>query len=124
MVRWVQIQTDNVPHLVDQQRIAGKLEAFRTMRLQPKGPPNAADGGLAEAGSSSQHAAGPVSRSLRRLLQSQPHYVLDLLVADLARRSRTRFVSQSCQAFGDEAIAPQTHRETCGAQLGGGRGVA
>src|SRR6201998_3150494 len=32
----IQIQSDNIPHLVDQQWVAGKLKALRTMRLQPE----------------------------------------------------------------------------------------
>jgi hypothetical protein len=107
MMGRIQIQANDVPHLVNQHRVAGELEALRAMRLQAKGPPDAADGGLAKAGSSSQHAAGPVRGALRRLLQSQPHDLLDLLVTDLARRSRTRFVTQSGNALGDEPVPPQ-----------------
>jgi hypothetical protein len=39
------------------------------MRLQPEGPPDAADGGLAQSGLNRQHTAGPVGSSLRSLFQ-------------------------------------------------------
>jgi len=33
VMRRIEIESDNIPHLVDQQRIAGKLKAFPAMRL-------------------------------------------------------------------------------------------
>jgi|SRR5271154_7086147 len=61
--------------------------------------------------------AGPVCGTLGRLFQRQSYDLLDLLIANLARGSRTRFVPQPGNAFGDEPIAPKTHRETGGTQL-------
>src|SRR5579863_2530529 len=87
------------------------------MRLQSESPPNAADGGLAQPGLSRQHTAGPVRRALRRFLQCQSYHPLDLVVADLARRSRTRLIPESCNAVGDETVAPQPNCETGTAQL-------
>src|SRR5258705_10270774 len=64
------------------------------MWLQSKGAPDAADSGLAQPSSGRQHAAGPVRSSLRSLLQRQPHDLLDLLVTDLTRCSRTWLISR------------------------------
>ena len=89
---WIEIQSDNIPYLVDKQRIAGKLKPFRAMRFQSEGPPDPADGGLAQSSSGRQHAAGPMGSALRGFLQCQSYHPLNLLVADLPRRSRTRII--------------------------------
>src|ERR1700733_3706022 len=113
----IEIQSNNIPYFVDQQWIAGKLKALRTMRLQPEGPPDAADRGLAQSGLSRQHAAGPMGSSLRSLFQREAHEPFDLFVADLARRSRTRFISESGNALGNETVAPEADSETGRVQL-------
>src|SRR5207244_12015886 len=87
------------------------------MWLQYEGAPDAADGGLAQSGFAGQHAAGPVRNPLRGFLQRQPHNLFDLLVTDLTRRSWTRLITQTNYSFGNETIAPETHRKPSGAQL-------
>src|SRR6516162_9960281 len=39
-LRRIQIETHNVPDLLDKERIGGKFEAFHPMRLQRERPPN------------------------------------------------------------------------------------
>src|SRR5246127_2707446 len=124
MMRRIEIEAHNIPHLVDQQRIGRELKALGAMWLQSKGPPDAADRGLAQPGSGRQHAAGPVRSSLRSLLPRQPHNLLDLLVTDLTRCSRTGLISQPHNSFGDETVAPKAHSEPSSAQLRRHRRVA
>src|SRR3981189_686672 len=94
------------------------------MRLQSKGAPDAADRRLAQSGPGCQHAAGPVRSPLRSFFQRQPHHLLDLLVTDLTRCSRTWLIAQPNNSFGDETIAPKTHGESGSAQLRRHRRVA
>ena len=84
------------------------------MWLQSKGPPDAADGGLAQSGSGCQQAAGPVCSSFGSLLQCQPHYLLDFLVTDLTWCSRARFISQPSHSFGDETVLRNLHSTEAG----------
>ena len=39
LVRWVQIQTDDVSDLLDEHRVLGELKGFRWGRLESKGAP-------------------------------------------------------------------------------------
>jgi hypothetical protein len=62
--------------------------------------------------------------SLGSLFQSQAYGPLDTVIADLPWRSRPHLVTQTNHPLGDKTIPPHAHGETCGAQLGGHRGVA
>jgi hypothetical protein len=52
-----------------------------------------------------------------RKMGTGQHHPLNPVVANLPRRSRTRLIPQSCNAVGDEMVAPQANRETRGAQF-------
>src|SRR5271169_179983 len=92
-VMWrVQIQTHDVPHLVDQQRIVGQLERFAAMRTQSERPPDAADRRLTESGSRCQCAAAPMRCSFGGLFQSETHGPFDAVITDLSWRSRSYFI--------------------------------
>ena len=82
------------------------------MRLQTEGPPDATDGGLAQAGSGRQHAAGPVRYSLRSLLQCEPYHLRHLVVADIPRRSRSWLIAKTGDPLSDESISPEANGET------------
>src|ERR1700738_154343 len=94
------------------------------MRTQPERPPAAAHGGLTQAGSRCQRTTAPMRCSLGSLFQSEAYGPLDAVIADLPWRSRPHLVAQASNPLGDKTIAPHSHRETCGAQFGGHRGVA
>jgi hypothetical protein len=82
------------------------LEVLGTMRLQTKGSPDATDRRLAQTASRCQSTARPVGGSLGSLLQGQAKHLFDLIVANLARGSRTGLVTQASDAFGNDATAP------------------
>ena len=42
-VGWVEVEPDNVAHLIDEQRVRGQLEGLDAMRLQAEGTPDATD---------------------------------------------------------------------------------
>jgi hypothetical protein len=87
------------------------------MWFQAEGAPDPADRGLAQPRPARQHAAGPMGCALGCLLQRQANHLLNLVIADLARGSRTRLVAESRHALGDEAIPPEANREASGMQL-------
>jgi hypothetical protein len=62
--------------------------------------------------------------SLGSFFQGEAYGPLDTVIANLPWCSRPHLVTQTNHPLGDKTIAPQAHGETCGAQLGGHRGVA
>jgi hypothetical protein len=103
---WIEIQTDDVTDLVDEQRVLRQLERLDAMRLQREGPPHARDRGLAHAGRFGHRPRAPVRRVAWRRLQRHRDYALDVRVADLSRRPRPRFIDQPVEALPHEARAP------------------
>src|SRR5271169_3012696 len=89
------------------------------MRTQPKGPPDATHGGLAQARLRGQRATAPMRCSLGSLFQGEAYGPFDTVIANLPWCSRPHLVTQTNHPLGDKTIAPQAHGETCGAQLGG-----
>ena len=62
--------------------------------------------------------------SLGSLFQGAAYGPLNTVIADLPWGSRPHLVTQTNNPLGDKTIPPHSHGETCGAQLGGHRGVA
>jgi hypothetical protein len=56
--------------------------------------------------------------------QGEAYGPFNAVIADLSWRSWSHLVPQTSKAFGDKTIPPHSYGETCGAQLGGHRGVA
>ena len=80
MVGWIQVEADNVPHLLDEQRVVGDLERFHDMRLQTEGAPDAAHGGGADASVLRHLAGAPVGPSLRLTFQRGDEDRLDIRI--------------------------------------------
>lgn len=59
-VRRVQIQTDDIPHLFNEQRVLGKLKCLGAMRLESESTPDAADRALTESAAAGHRARRPV----------------------------------------------------------------
>src|SRR5215831_20116156 len=86
------------------------------MRLQTEGPPNAADGHAAEPGSFGQTTRAPMGLAARRALQGLNHHPLDVGVAYLTGRPRSRLVVESFQTRLQKSRAPladHAQRGTC-----------
>jgi hypothetical protein len=105
----VNIQTRNVPHFFDQQRVRRQFEGVSTMRLQSESAPDSADSHPAQPGRLRQAARTPVRLPSRRALQSLNHDPLHLLIADLARCTRSWLVIQSFQTLLQKPAAPFAH---------------
>jgi hypothetical protein len=79
------------------------------MRLQAKRPPNAADGHAAESARFGHATRAPMGLSPGRAFQGSNDYPLDVGIAYLARRSRSRLVVESFQAALQKSRAPFSH---------------
>src|SRR5215470_8039611 len=123
MIRRIHVQTDNVPYLLDQKRIAGKLKRFGAMRLKSKRSPNPTDRRLAHAGLIRQGACTPMRGSFRNRLQSELHDFFYGVVSELAGRTRPWFLQQRIDPTSNEAIAPESHRKAGGLQVASHRGI-
>jgi hypothetical protein len=76
------------------------------MRLQRKGPPDAAHHALTQAAAPGHRARAPVRGVRRRALQSHAHHPFNLRVAHLARGAWPRLIEQACQPPLQEPLAP------------------
>src|SRR6516162_7818933 len=68
----VEVQSDDVAHLVDKHRIARQLEGFKAVRLQPEGAPDASDARGRDA-AVPRHAARTPMRGIRWLTLQRLH---------------------------------------------------
>ena len=109
-IRRVEIEPDDVGHLLHEQRVGRKLEGLDAMRLQPEGPPDAMDGRGRVADRRGHGAQAPVRGSRRSRLQRPPDGVGDCVITDPARRARARLVVKAVQAVHGEPLAPLADR--------------
>src|SRR5215472_5359556 len=78
-----------------EQRIGGELEGLDAVRLQPKGAPDAMHGRRRMANLPGHGPQAPVRRTFRERLQRLADRGCDLVVANLARRARSRLVIET-----------------------------
>ena len=104
------VQPDDIPDLVDELRVGRQLERLGAVRLQPEGPPDAADHRVTDAGRLRHRARAPMRLARRRRLQRLHDDGLDLLIGDRAWRADPRFVVQPLEPALDELPAPLRHR--------------
>ncbi len=109
MVRRIDVQPDDIAHLLDQLRVWRQLEGLAAMRLQPKGLPNALDGHVTQARHLRHIARAPMRRPTRRGLQGRNHHLLHLRIGNPPWRARARFVDQPLQPVAQKARAPLAH---------------
>ena len=105
----IQVQPDDVAHLVDELRIRGELERLDLMRLERERPPDPADRALAHPGRGRHRPRRPMRRVRRLLLERLHDHPLDVLVADRARLPRPRLVMQPIEAAAART-GPATYR--------------
>src|SRR5438445_473772 len=87
------------------------------MRLQTEGAPNPADRHAAEPGGLGQAAPAPMRLGARCTFQGLNHNLLDLSIADFARRSRSRLVIESFQATPQKSGTLLAHHAQRAAQV-------
>ena len=110
LIRRIQIKPYHITHLLDEQRIAGKLKAFGPLRCKAK----ARQIRLTALWLSPQRRAmarvGPCVASRGALSRVSANTPLERRVADPPPRPRTRFVKQTVQAPLIKAAAPFAYR--------------
>jgi hypothetical protein len=106
LVRRIQVQPDDIAHLLDEQRVARELEGLAPMRLQAKGPPDPADGALTHPGAPGHRPRAPMRRVVWRGLQGVRDHAFHVRIGDRAGRAGTGFVQQPVHALGKKAPAP------------------
>ena len=106
----INVQPDNVTHLLDQQWVGRQLERFGPMRLQTEGSPDAVYGHVIQPRGFRHPPHAPVSRPTWFRFQSANDYLLDLLVGYPTRRTRPRLIIQPVKPVPHKARPPLTHR--------------
>jgi len=119
----VEVETDDVAHLLDQLRVGGELEMLAAMRLQAEGPPDPLHAGMAEPTRPRHRSGAPVSGVAWRGLQRLHHHRLDLVIADLARRATAWLVDQAGHPSTGEPGPPFAHRGVGDVQFLGDLGI-
>ena len=71
--RWINIEPDHIPQLVDEPWIVRELELPDPVRLEPMRSPNTLNRTDADANRFGHHGAGPVRRFARRVGKRQSH---------------------------------------------------
>ena len=92
LVRRIEIEPDNVPHLLHKEGIGGELEGALPMGLQPKRLPDAVDRRFGNPGGVSHRATTPLGLGRRLHAQGLPHQRGDFLVRVRAGTTRTQFI--------------------------------
>jgi hypothetical protein len=100
--RRVQVQPDDVTHLLDEQWVAGEIEGLLPVRLQPEGAPDSRHSGLRQAGLARHRARAPVRGSLGHALQRLGNHCVHASVVNRARGAGSRSIEQSVQPMLDE----------------------
>ena len=117
VVGWIQVEADNVPHLLDEQRVVGDLERFHDMWLQPEGAPDAAHGGGADASALRHLAGAPVGPSLRLTFQRGDEDRLDIRIGQCPGGSGLGLVIQRIHATCRKPLPPLADRHIRTAQF-------
>jgi len=106
MVGWVQVETDDVSDLLDEERIGRNLEAAAAVRLQGEGLKQPVHGRLGNTASLSGLADAPVGGASRLTRQGPLQQSCDLLVIDATRPAGTQLVVEPRQAVFNKSLSP------------------
>ena len=110
VLRWVQVETDDIAHFLDEERVGRDLERLDPMRLEREGLPDAANRSRRHADPLSHRSAAPVAGVAGHGLQGMADHFLDLLIADRSGRSRPWLVAQPLQSPLYEPAPPLADR--------------
>ena len=110
LIRRIQVESDDISHFVDEQRIRGKFETLTAVRRQSESPPHAMHAAPTQAASCRQRARAPVRSMLRSGLQSHSQHFFHFLITEPSRCPRSWFIQQTINAFIHKAAAPFANR--------------
>ena len=104
------VQTDNIAHFVDEQRIIRQLERLATVWLQAECSPHPADCSVRKASLCRHRANRPVRRVDRCRAQRPLDHGSNLIVIDRSRSAGTRFVKQTIATILQKSTTPLANR--------------
>src|SRR5215216_126474 len=116
----IRIQPHNVAHLVEEQRMLGKLEGLTAMRRQSESLPHTTHTAATQTTSRCQRARAAVRRVLRGGFQCHRQYSFNFRLTEPSRRPGSRLVQQTIEPllqkprwpFADHLFSyPQTVRD-------------
>lgn len=107
-LRRIQIQSDHIAHLVDEQQIGLQLERLRAVRLQPVRVPDAHHRRLAHMRRLCHRARAPVCLCGIRwsIFERLADHALHVTVGDAAWSAGTRCIAQAINAIRKKTSAP------------------
>jgi hypothetical protein len=106
----VDIESDDILELVDEQRVIGELELAPTMGLKAVRLPNPSNRTGADAGRPCHHVGGPVRRLARRVRERQRHHPLGDFRAERGNaRGPCLVAQQPLEPFLGEPLLPAPH---------------
>ena len=123
LVRRIEIQTDDVMHLVHEEGIGGQLEGLLPMRLQAEQREVALHLALGNPGFLGQRPNRPMGATLGLAVDNFIVHTRHPLVIDRARSARLWRIAQSGHAARNKPLAPVGHRLMLAMQPLGNRGV-
>jgi hypothetical protein len=106
VVGWVEVEPDDVAHLLDEQGIRRDLEMLLAMGLETEGLPNTLDCGLRQLRLRSDGPTRPVGSALRLGSKRLADQGRDFLVPDRTGTAGARFVVQPREPLGEVPLAP------------------
>jgi hypothetical protein len=105
-IRRMEIQADNIAHLLDEQRIGRQLERLGPMRLQAKGPPDAMHGTAAHPVRLRHGAGAPMRRMGGCHLQGLGDNPFHRRIRHRTLRAGTGLIQQSFKSSGHKTLPP------------------
>ena len=110
MIGRIDIQPDDVPDFLDQQRVGRQLEGLAPMRAQPKRLPDPTDGHATQPSRGSQRSRAPVRGAGRRRFQCHHHDPLHVRSGHRPGRPRSWFIQQSVEPIAQKSRPPLADR--------------
>lgn len=124
LIRRVEIEADDVTHLLHKEGIGGELEGALSMRLEPKRQPDAMDHGFGDPGGLRHRPTAPVRAGRGLRAECLGDQGSNRLVATRARPPGPKLIMEAGQAITEESVTPLAHRRLRDAELLGNRRIA
>jgi len=124
LVGRVQVQPNDIPHFLNEERIGRKFETLRTMWLENECPPDAAYYTLAQSRPSCHRSSAPMSGFSRHSLQSESHYPFYISISDLPRCTGSCLVQQAIKPLFQKTSTPFPYSMAANSQFTGYDAIA
>ena len=102
----LEVQADDIPHLLDEERVGGQLEGLGPMGLQREGAPDAMHRAPAEPAGLGHRPRAPVRGVGRGGLKRSRQHALDLRIGDRPRGARPRLIQEPVEPPAQKSRAP------------------